>query len=385
MMRILLAALGVLAAAVFTVGGAGATGSSTGSGCIAHRPAYIEDVFEPSYTADCSGHDEPELDPISSAAGSAKNVTWRFVLPTDGSVPVSAVGPTFWFGGTVTDPNPKDFFGEGFLEVQFYPDGVLRNCTPNGGFVLDHVANAYTVCTPVWSIRTTGQKPVYHEPAAFNAMLTTGSKHAPMVMHAGDTIDLHFHLGAPGDGWHIDISDEQTHQSGTVVLNSAAGPIVPVFDTNELGNSLNWGIVNDTPNAFVWEIGHTSPYSHPASKFCLPGQTICNSYDEQSWLGFSPLRILSVGFGDDLTPPDGWAVVSDFGGNAEINQYCSSVGARFCTYPWFTLGTDGTFRYGADYPGTANDFGKGEQFAQDTKCGGFFGPDTTYCANQVLP
>ena len=70
MMRILLAALGVLAAAVFTVGGAGAiVGSSTGSGCIAHRPAYIEDVFEPSYTADCSGHDEPELDPISSAAG----------------------------------------------------------------------------------------------------------------------------------------------------------------------------------------------------------------------------------------------------------------------------------------------------------------------------
>jgi hypothetical protein len=35
-------------------------------GCIAHRPAYIEGVFEPQYTAGCSGHDEPELDPVSA-------------------------------------------------------------------------------------------------------------------------------------------------------------------------------------------------------------------------------------------------------------------------------------------------------------------------------
>ena len=46
MVRILLAAFGVLAAAVLTVGGAAGGTSSTGSGCIAHRPAYIEDVFE---------------------------------------------------------------------------------------------------------------------------------------------------------------------------------------------------------------------------------------------------------------------------------------------------------------------------------------------------
>ena len=91
-------------------------------------------------------------------------------------------------------------------------------------------------------------------------------------------------------------------------MNSAAGPIVPVYrHTNELGNSLNWGIVNDTPNAFVWEIGHTSPYSSPGVEV-LPARVdpICDSYNEQSWLGFSPLRILSVGFGDKLDEaPDG--------------------------------------------------------------------------------
>jgi hypothetical protein len=38
----------------------------------------------------CSGHDEPELDPVSSLAGSAQDLTWTAVLPSDGAVPVSA-------------------------------------------------------------------------------------------------------------------------------------------------------------------------------------------------------------------------------------------------------------------------------------------------------
>jgi hypothetical protein len=384
-MRSLVAFLVGAATVVYLAGAAGASGP-IGSGCIGHHPAYIEDVFEVSYDAGCSGHDEPELDPISSLPGSAQNLTWRFVLPKDGTSLVSDVGPTFWFGGAVTDPNPKDAFGEGFLEVQFYPDGILRNCTPNGGFVLDFRPNAYTVCTPVWSIHATGQKPVYHEPAEFNAMLTTGAKHAPLVLYAGDTIRLHFHLGAPGEGWHVDVLDETTNASGTVVLQSQYGPILPVFTTQALGNSLNWGGVWDTPNAFVWEIGHTSPYTSPASAFCVPGQTNCDSYNEASWAGFSPLRILGVTFGDANAPPDGWAVVSDYGGNAEVEQYCGFVGGPYCIYPWFTLGKDGTLRYGVDYNDTNLDFGKGAQFATTTDCdSATFGPDTLYCAKPILP
>jgi hypothetical protein len=147
------------AGAVFAVlGVAGASAAHThtvkvrsgtlGSGCIAHHPNYVEDVFEPSYVASCTGHDEPELDPVSSAAHSAKNPTWKFVLPSDGATyPMSATGPTFWFGGTVTDP--KSLFGQAFLEVQFYPDSLVRNCTPNGGFVVSYAPNTYTVCSPV--------------------------------------------------------------------------------------------------------------------------------------------------------------------------------------------------------------------------------------------
>ncbi len=101
MTRTFLTLLAAGLAAAILASGASAAGNGTGSGCIAHRPAYIEGVFESSYVAGCSGHDEPELDPVSNAPGSAKDLTWTFVLPSDGLVPVSAAGPTFWFGGVV--------------------------------------------------------------------------------------------------------------------------------------------------------------------------------------------------------------------------------------------------------------------------------------------
>ena len=388
----------VLAAFAWAVSGSAAgtkrTGSAgsggLGSACIAHHPNYVEDVFEPRYEAGCTGHDEPELDPVSSAPGSAKNLTWRFVLPSDGSFyPVDAVGPTFWFGGTVTDP--ASLFGQAFLEVQFYPNALVRNCTPGGGFVVSHAPGIYTVCSPVWSIHTTGQKPVYHEPAAFNAMLTTGSKHHPLVMHAGDTIDLHFHVVSTHEGWHIDVLDETTNQSGTIVLNSADGPLLPAFDTQEIGNALGWGLVYDTPNSFVWEIGHTSPFTNPAAQFCVPGQPICQSFNDPAWADQSPIQIKSVTFGDGSQPTQ-WATVSDTGGKAEVlgnswvgpNPCNGQYGGPFCTYPFYTLGTSG-IHYGSHYADETDDFGGVEQFAQTLECGGPFGDNSTYCATPVYP
>ena len=112
----------------------------------------------------------------------------------------------------------------------------------------------------------------------------------------------------------------------------------------------------------------------------------CDSYNEPSWLGFSPLRILSASFGTSNTAPEGWAVVSDYGGNAEINQYCGSVGGPFCVYPWFTLGNDGTFRYGANYPGTRERLRQGHTVRYHHELRQpHFGSSTLYCANQILP
>ena len=56
------------------------------------------------------------------------------------------------------------------------------------------------------------------------------------------------------------------------MLNSQYGPLLPAFGTQAIGNALGWGAVFDTPNAFVWEIGHTSNFANPPGNFCLPGR-----------------------------------------------------------------------------------------------------------------
>jgi hypothetical protein len=348
--------------------------------CIAHHPNSSAQ-YPVWYTAGCSGHDEPELDPVSSLAGSAQDLTWTAVLPADGSVPVSAVGPTFWWGGTVTDPNPDALFGQAFLEVQFYPDAIVNNCTTSGGFNVKYAPDKFSVCTPTWQVSSKSGA----ETAAFNAELFDGSSSAPLVMNAGDTIRIHFFMASPTDGWHVGVSDLTTGHSGTVVLDSKYGPMQPAFSQQKIGNALGWGLVDDTPNSFVWEIGHTSDFATPAGQFCLPGQTICDSYDASHWLGFSPLRIESVTFADG-SKPSGWATVSDFGGAAEVNQNCSSYGGPFCIYPWFTFSSPASaFSYGAEYPGTTFDYGQAGQFATTQQCGGPFGPDSTYCDTVLSP
>ena len=89
-------------------------------------------------------------------------------------------------------------------------------------------------------------------------------------------------------------------------------------------------------------------------------------------------------FGDGSSP-SGWGVVSDFGGKAEVNQYCGAAnyGQPFCIYPWYTLGSSG-FHYGVDYADTLKDYGQADQFAQTTACSGNFGANTTYCST-LLP
>lgn len=354
-----------------------------GSACIAHRPNYIKGIFEVYYSAGCTGHDEPELDPVSNLPGSARDLTWTVILPTDGSnFLVSQLGPTFWFGGTVTDPN--SLFGQAFVELQFYADAIVTNCTPQGGFVLTFSKNSYSVCSPVWKVVPDGNSSNFKEVAAFNAMLVDSStKDKPLVMHAGDEITVHWFTTQAKDGFHVTVTDLVTGHSGTIVLNSKHdGPLMPAFDKQEIGNALGWGVVDDTPNSFVWEIGHTSDFAKPPARLCFPGQTDCFSYDRRAWAGTMPIEIISVTFANNSTAKE-WAVVSDLGGKAEVNQFCSSYGGPFCIYPWYTLGSSG-FHYGVDYGDTIKDFGKANQFAQEPLCGGPFGPNTTYCDTMII-
>src|SRR5207248_3922846 len=97
------------------------------------------------------------------------------------------------------------------------------------------------------------------EPAAFNGMLTDASGKGPFVMHALDVVDVHIWAPSPTSAYQEQVRDETSGTTSSVlVLNSPKdGPLTPEFDTNQIGNALDWGGVWDTPMAFVWEIGHS--------------------------------------------------------------------------------------------------------------------------------
>ncbi len=353
-----------------------AGGKHGGQACIGRHPNA--GVY---YAGACSGHDEPELDPVSALAGSAQNLTWTVILPQDGTVPVSAVGPTFWFGGALSNPNPHALFGQAFLELQFYPDAIVSNCSTSGGYSVTLAPDKFSVCAPAWQVNSKNNA----ENAAFNAELFNGSSKSALVMNGGDTVQIHFFMASQSEGWNVKVSDVTTGQSGTIVLNSKYGPLQPLFSTQQIGNALGWGLVDDTPDAFVWEIGHTSNFATPGAQLCTAGQTTCDSYDTSHWLGFTPIKIVSVTFADGSAPTQ-WATVSDLGGAAEVSATCPTYGAAFCTYPWYASNSAANaITYGADYPGTQFDYGQAAQFATTQQCGGPFGADTTYCDTVLSP
>ena len=358
---------------------ANAAPADAGSGrvCIAHA---FQDVPEPNdiyYARGCTGHDEPELDPISAAPGSAKDLTWRVVLPTDDATPVASVG-SFWFGSVVSDP--QSLFNQAYLELQFYPDTVVTGCSRFGGYYPVYVKNAYTACSPVWQVNSKGV-----ENAAFNAMLVRDGTTDAMVMHGGDTVTIHLYTTAAADGFHQTVHDLTTGEQGTIVLNSPRhGPLMPVYGRQLPGRSLKWGIVADTPMAFVWEIGHTSDFSRKSGAFCLPGHPRCKSYDAAHWEGFSPLTIESVTFGDGSQATQ-WGIASDYGGAAEVLQYCGHYGGPNCIYPWYSSTADGTFHFGARYADSVKNYGGGHQYAPTTKCDSPYGRHTAYCVRIVTP
>lgn len=366
----------------------GTAGAST-AGCLSHIPGGLsaDESLSEYYTSICTGHDEPELDPVSSAPGSAQNISWHVQLPADGAAPVSSVGPTFWFGGAVRDNNPVKLGQEGFLELQFYPDSLVKSCPSNGGFIVKHAPNVYTACSPVWTLTNKGK--AIGEPAAFNGMLTDAGGKNPFVMHALDIVDVHIWAPAPGAAYQEQVADETTGETSSVlVLNSQRdGPLTPQFSTNEIGNTLDWGGVYDTPMAFVWEIGHSDIYGDHPGQYCVPGQTFCGSFNADNWANITPIRIFGVTFGDGSHQQQ-WAAVSDTGGKAEVlgNSFvgptdCTGYGGPYCIYPWFS--SDGSaINYGVG----SDDLGGVDQFAQTQNCPAVsvFPSDPTYC-DTILP
>ena len=74
--RILLAtALSLSTGGLFLAVAAQAAPAAATTACLAHPANYAKAGIE--YAPGCTGHDEPELDPVSSLPGSARNLTFR--------------------------------------------------------------------------------------------------------------------------------------------------------------------------------------------------------------------------------------------------------------------------------------------------------------------
>jgi hypothetical protein len=145
---------------------------------------------------------------------------------------VDSVGPTFWIGGTVTDPN--SLFRPGVPRASVLSDSITTNCAAGGGYNVTFSANSYTACSPVWEVSQHGNA----ESAAFNAMLTDSATNGPLLMHAGDTVTDHQYVTAAKDGMHITVTDVTTGHSGTIVLDSKVdGPLMPAFSSQDLGKT----------------------------------------------------------------------------------------------------------------------------------------------------
>jgi hypothetical protein len=385
------ALVGAVAACLLAVPAASYAGAHRGvsgahvAACLA-RPFDTGDAdWQDYYTKNCTGHDEPELDPVSSAPGSARDITWHVALPAGATYPVSSVGPTFWFGGTVHDSNPAKIGSEGFLELQIYPDSFTKACRPTGGFNVVHQPGVYTACSPVWTIAEKRGNII--EPAAFNGMIANSAGTGPLIMHGRDIVDIHIWAPSMSEAYREQITDESSGETSSVlVLDSPTdGPLTPQFDTNEIGNALDWGLVWDTPMSFVYEIGHSDMYGDHPNEFCVPGQAFCGSFNAADWAGQQPLRIFDATFGDG-SHPEHWAAVSDTGGKAEVlgrswvgPTDCPDYGGPFCIYPWFSWDGE-AWNYGVNYPNTVDNYGRAGQFAKRLTCpedGVFEGP--TYC------
>lgn len=318
-----------------------------------------------SYQQDCYGHDEPAIDPISNVPGSGQDVTWTFRLPTSSpSRSLLDMGPTFWVGATLNDPS--SLASRVFSELQFYPDSTLLPQSGNDintactqfGFNVNPDPGNWAICDFSWGLYVANGN-FFETPAYVGVVDTSTNSQQPLYLHSGDTISVHvFNSGDSNNDAEQVITDLTTGQSGSLIMDSNAttgagsvanpntgdGPLTLPYSTNTTNNPMPWGVVDGTPFAFAWEIGHSNIYTHSFQGECVPGQWDCQSYDtsRDGWGAVTPFRLLSVtfGIGGKQVAPQSWATNDSQGGAAEDNLWCGgfgdSQGTTLCGFPYYT-------------------------------------------------
>jgi hypothetical protein len=372
------------------------------------------------YGKTCYGHDEPAIDPVSNVPGSGQDITWTIKLPTSSyRRPLLDLGPTFWIGATLSDSS--SLADSVFSELQFYPDSSLAPQTGTDinsactqfGFNVNPDPGVWSVCDFSWGLYpATGGG--YNELPAYVSVLDQGTSGQPLYLHSGDVIKVHiFDSGDANKDAEQVITDVTTGQTGTLIMNSNSvtgagsgvnpttgdGPLTLPYSTNTTNNAMPWGVVDGTPFAFSWEIGHPNIYTHGTQAECVPGQWDCWSYNttHDGWGAIQPLEIKSVtfGVGGNQIAPQSFATNDSQGGSGEDALWCGSYdtsGTNFCTFPWYTYSPHKhAILFGTTYRHTPAQYAYGEapgEYSQTETCPG---PLTTefgfdyYCSTTLSP
>jgi hypothetical protein len=268
-------------------------------------------------------------------------------------------------------------------------------CSPLG-FNVNPDPGTWSLCDFTWGLYGSLSTGFTEVPAYVSVVDVTTNPNQPLYLHSGDRIRVHiFNSGDASNDAEQVITDLTTGQSGTLIMNSNAttgagsganpgvgdGPLSLPYSTNTTDNAMPWGVVDGTPFAFSWEIGHANIYTHGTQPECVPGQWDCFSYDTTSdgWGAIDPLRIESVtfGVGGQHVAPQSWATNDSQGGSAEDSLWCGSydtAGTDMCTFPWYTYNPRvHALLIGTTYRGTPPQFAYGEapaEYAQTQACNG---------------
>jgi hypothetical protein len=271
----------------------------------------------------------------------------------------------------------------------------------------------WSICDFSWGLYQTANG-FAETPAYVSVVDRTNNPNQPLYLHSGDVIRVHiFPSGDANNDAKQVITDVTTGQSGALIMNSNSttgagsvanpttgdGPLTLPYSTNTTNNAMPWGVVDGTPFAFSWEIGHANIYTHGTQAECVPGQWDCFSYDtaNDGWGAIKPLQIQSVTFGvnGQNIAPDSWGTNDSQGGAAEDAQWCGGYGVpgtNMCTFPWYTYQPRANaILFGTTYPGTPAQFTYGEAPKEYTTSATCPGPLTGqfgflyYCNTTLTP
>ena len=207
----------------------------------------------------------------SRTKGSAKNLTWTIVLPSDGAELSSLL--LSGSGGTVNDPG--SLFDQAFQELQFYPDTVVTECTPAGTSYGSAVPNAFTACSPVWQVvKRTGSTSRTRPSTRCSRREQRPAAHHARRRHGEDRLlrdrsqgRLAHHRQRPDHG-------PQRHDRPEQLEARPAQAGLRHADGRQLARS---GASSTTRRPRSCGRSGTPTCTLPPGKFCLPGDTGCGT------------------------------------------------------------------------------------------------------------